>query len=120
MFAVILIGLMVAAPGFVNADGVDKPFAVFCHAVWCEPCKRMQKEMAKVTNMDLVDYRDIDIDEEPELAGKLMEGRTVPQLIMYFKVDGKMRKNVHYGFKTAKQIEAIFHDAHVQSVRQVH
>lgn len=118
--AAVILAFAILQPRTFSAEKEDnRPIVVFCHAEWCGPCKRMQAEMKKVRNMDLVVYGELDVDQEPERAARIMQGNSVPQLIVYVKVDGKMTKKAHIGFRNARQIEAIFHDAHVQSVRQV-
>lgn len=108
-------------------EETGKPLVVFVHADWCGPCRQMeQQSFPKVRNWDKVAFGELKLDDESDDADgytndyvrSIMDGQTVPQLIVHTKLaDGSYAKKVYHGFKTSAQIEAIFND--VQPVSQV-
>lgn len=111
----------------IEHEDTGKPLVVFVHADWCAPCRQMESQsFPKVTNWDKVAFGELKLDDESDDADgytndyirSIMEGQTVPQLIVHTKLaDGSYAKKVYHGFKTAAQIEAIFND--VQPVSKV-
>ena len=68
-----------------KADKSNKPLIVVVSASWCGPCK-VQK--ATITGMEKSELKDtvitvVDVDERPDLAKSLMDGSTVPQVVMF-------------------------------------
>lgn len=50
-------------------------------------------------------YATVDLDEEAELAQKLIGNRGVPQLIVFEKVEGKWQKRYMAGYQTVANVE---------------
>ncbi|MFM7741246.1 MAG: hypothetical protein ACKO9H_17755, partial [Planctomycetota bacterium] len=50
-------------------------------------------------------YATVDLDDESELAQKLIGNRGVPQLIVFQKIDGKWQKRYMAGYQTVGNVE---------------
>jgi thiol-disulfide isomerase/thioredoxin len=123
MYALIMaVTLLLASPEHSYNDALDvhndtgKPLVVLVHADWCPPCQRIKHQsIPKVRNLDKAAYGELDYDQHERTAKEMMQGASVPQIIVFVKKDGEYHKTVHHGFRTSAQIEAIIDAAHLQS-----
>ena len=62
-----------------------RPLVVLLGADWCPGCVVMKKQVmpkvAKQGALAKVAYAYIDVDEQPKLAGQLLKGKSIPQLV---------------------------------------
>lgn len=71
--------------GLAKAESTESPLVIVVTASWCQPCKRLKAEIDSMRKHEMRDaivvY--VDAEERAELASQLMEGSTVPQLVMF-------------------------------------
>ena len=74
---------------FAKADKEKKPLVILVGAKWCASCQVMKRDtiepMTQAGELEGVVVTYVDKDERPELAGQLMKGETLPQIIMFAK-----------------------------------
>lgn len=85
--AILVSGSQPYAEAFNEAASNGQPLLVLVGADWCPGCVTMKQTVLPrlVGNGRLrrVNYTTVNIDEHSELAYKLMQGRSLPQLIVY-------------------------------------
>jgi thioredoxin-like negative regulator of GroEL len=68
-----------------------KPLVVLVGASWCPACQSMKTSImpsvAAQGGLDKVAFAYVNTDQQNDLAGKLMEGGLIPQLVMFEKTD---------------------------------
>ncbi|HUY31832.1 MAG TPA: thioredoxin family protein [Pirellulales bacterium] len=93
----------------INAE-TGRPIVVLIGADWCPGCRAMKNSvMPKVAKQGLlkkVAYAQVNTDKEAKLAGKLMRGSSIPQLIMYRKTEDGWKRYSLVGAQSAESIEA--------------
>lgn len=78
-----------AEPAVVNVPisvTVARPFVVFIHVDWCQPCQTMKAVMADPKVRDALrgcEYYKCNMDQEPEVARGHTKGGGIPQLVWY-------------------------------------
>lgn len=72
-----------------EAHKTGKPLVILVGADWCPGCQTMKKSVIPALKQsgDLanVSFATVNTDRDHELAGKLMKGGSIPQLIVYKK-----------------------------------
>jgi thiol:disulfide interchange protein len=88
----------------------DKPLLVLVTADWCGPCQTMKQttipELLAQNKFKDFHYATVDWDRDGELAQQLIQGRGVPQLIIFEKKDDKWQRRYLTGIKTVATVEA--------------
>lgn len=68
-------------------QNTGRPLVVLVGADWCPGCREMKQSvipaLKREGGLDDVAFAMVDTDREGELAGKLMRGSSIPQLIIY-------------------------------------
>lgn len=104
MFSFLLsVALLGANPDYVDAykESIEqgKPLVVTVGADWCPGClevkKRILPRVFKKLKRNKFCYAEVNSDDQPELASKLMHGGTIPQTMIYYK-DGDTWKCIRY------------------------
>jgi thioredoxin-like negative regulator of GroEL len=94
---------------YARAQQGDKPLLVLVTATWCPPCQSMKAttipQLLRQDAFKDFHYATVDLDEEAELAQKLIGNRGVPQLIVFEKVEGKWQKRYMAGYQTVANVE---------------
>lgn len=94
---------------YAKAQQGDKPLLVLVTATWCPPCQSMKATtIPQLLSKDAFKdfhYATVDLDEEGELAQKLIGNRGVPQLIVFEKIEGKWQKRYMAGYQTVAGVE---------------
>lgn len=71
------------------AESNGRPIVVLVGADWCPHCQTMKNgvlaRMLRSGKLSRVNYAVVNSDRERELAGKLMRGGSIPQLIVFSK-----------------------------------
>ncbi|MEX2186341.1 MAG: thioredoxin family protein [Pirellulales bacterium] len=72
-----------------EAQANGRPLVVLVGADWCPGCQTMKggvlARMMRSGKLSRVNYAVVNTDRERELAGKLMSGGSIPQLIVFSK-----------------------------------
>ena len=94
-----------------HAASVDigRPLVVLVGADWCPGCRQMKysaiPEVEKKGGLNNVNFVYLNSDEDSQLAGKLMKGGSIPQLIMYHKTDEGCKRQQLTGAQAVSEIE---------------
>lgn len=87
------------------------PMVVLVSASWCPPCRRMKRESLPQANRDGLVSRClvtvVDVDKRPKLARLLLKGRSVPQMLVYWKFRAKWWEWRFIGYRSPEKIRAI-------------
>jgi len=96
-----------------QADG--RPLVVLIGAPWCPGCRTMKQStmprLNRTGKLAGVVYTEVDSDEQPKLATKLMRGNSIPQLVVFYKDESGWRRGQLTGAQSESQIEALLKKA---------
>jgi len=74
-----------------EAERTGKPLVILVGADWCPGCNTMKHSVIPTLKqegvMSNVSFATVNTDNERELASKLMQGGSIPQLIVYQKTE---------------------------------
>lgn len=77
------------AEAFKQADETGRPLVVLVGADWCPGCRTMKQavipQLEQRGALSSVAFAHVNTGADPVLAGKLMRGSSIPQLIVYRK-----------------------------------
>lgn len=102
----VLLQVVAMAPGgndyataFEETQQTGKPLVVLVGADWCPGCRQMKyttiPQLQRNGQLQGVAFAYVNTDQQRRLAGQLMRGNSIPQLVMYRKTDdGWMRKHL--------------------------
>lgn len=87
---------------YAEAESGDKPLVVMIGADWCPACVQMKKtalpQAAKDDVFKQVAFTVLDADRHADIARQMMEGGSIPQLLMFRKTaDGWKREKLTGG-----------------------
>lgn len=93
------------AAAYARAEKSGEPLLIVVGAEWCPACKTMKYStipaMEKQGKLNGVAVAFVNVDQESQIAGKLMRGGLVPQVIVYRKTgDGWFRRHLQGGQST--------------------
>lgn len=93
------------ATAYQESQQSDKPLMVIVSAEWCPACHTLKDktiaQMRASGQLDGVNVAIVDRDAEPELAGKLMRGQMIPQIIVFAKTPtGRWQRSQLTGFQS--------------------
>ncbi len=94
-----------------EAQRSGRPLLVIVGAEWCPSCKVVKQE-ASVLMKDDSEFKDVilypvDLDKSPEIASKIMRGKTLPQIIVFRKrPDGWKRFSLD-GVQTGSRLKEL-------------
>lgn len=112
------------ATAYQQTVETGRPLVVLVGADWCPACRQMKTgsipELEKSGGLKKVAFAYVNTDHQGDLAGKLMTGGMIPQLVMYQKnaAGGWTRQQLN-GAHSATDIEAFLNkatEAHVSEV----
>ena len=87
-----------------------RPLVVLIGADWCPGCRQMKyssiPQLEKSGGLSKVAFAYVNTDQQSELAGKLMKGSSIPQLVMYRKAGEKWERQQLTGAQSASAIQA--------------
>jgi len=96
---------------FERAEADGRPLVVLIGAPWCPGCRTMKQatmpRMNRAGKLDKVVYTEVDSDQQPKLANKLMRGNSIPQLIVFYKDETGWRRGQLTGAHSESQVEAL-------------
>lgn len=99
------------ADAYHAAQANNQPLVVLVGTEWCPGCKTMKQGVmprlfgrGKMRN---VQFTQVNSDEDWNLASKLLQGNTIPQLVVFSKgADGGWQREQLTGAKTEAEVEA--------------
>ncbi len=111
------------AEAYKSTQESGKPLVVLIGADWCPGCRTMKgsvmPQLAAKGSLKNVAYAQVNTDAEGELAGDLMQGNLIPQLVMYVKTaDGWQLKRL-VGAQSASAVEQFIGSAATPKVSEV-
>ncbi len=111
------------ATAFKETNETGRPLVVLIGADWCPGCRQMKNatmpELERTGGLRKVAFAYVNTDNDHELAGKLMKGGSIPQLVMYRKNgDGWTRKQLT-GAQSTSSVEAFLGDVPETASTQV-
>jgi len=95
-----------------DAEAKQQPLLVLVGADWCPGCQTMKQgvlpSLARKGGLGKVSYAVIDTDREPQLAGRLMRGGAIPQLIVFSRQpDGQWHREQIVGAASEHQVQSL-------------
>ena len=103
---------------FAKAEKENKPLLILVGAKWCASCQVMKRDtiepMAEAGELDEVVVTYIDKDERPELAGQLMKGETLPQIVMFSKEDKSWKRFSLTGMQSRNRMVELLSKASIE------
>src|SRR3990172_11740131 len=108
--AAVTAGAQDYATAFQETSESGRPLVVLIGADWCPGCRQMKysaiPELEKQGGLEKVAFAYVNTDDESALAGKLMKGGSIPQLIMYHKTDSGWKRRQLTGAHSVSAIQA--------------
>ena len=88
-----------------------RPLVILVGTNWCPACVSMKQSTIPQAErqgvLEGVAFAQVNADEEPELARKLMRGGSIPQLIVYHKVGTKWQRKEATGSQSIGAIQQL-------------
>ncbi len=98
------------ATAYQRAQSSDKPILVLVTAEWCAPCQMLKRttvhDMMSKRGFKDFHFATVDVDREPDTAAKLIEGRPVPQFIIFERSGDKWIRRYSVGYLPVDQLQA--------------
>jgi thiol-disulfide isomerase/thioredoxin len=99
------------ATAFKQTEETGKPLVVLVGADWCPGCRTMKNstmpQVEKKGLLNKVAFAHVNTDHDGSLAGKLMKGGSIPQLVMFQKkADGTWTRKQLTGAQSPGSVEA--------------
>jgi thioredoxin-like negative regulator of GroEL len=111
------------AVAYKEAHAAQKPLLVLVGADWCPACRTMKQSvmprLQEEGGLDHIAYATVNLDSEGKIARQIMQGGTIPQVILYRKTaDGWKRQQLTGGQSVAsmKQLLAAASEKPVATV----
>ncbi|MDX1947152.1 MAG: thioredoxin family protein [Pirellulaceae bacterium] len=97
---------------FDDAQAKGQPLLVLVGAEWCPGCVTMKErvlpKLEQAGKLGRVSLTVVDADADADLAGRLMRGNAIPQLIVFSKkADGGWHREQLTGAVAGEQVEAL-------------
>jgi thioredoxin-like negative regulator of GroEL len=87
-----------------------RPLVVLVGADWCPGCQTMKRsvipQLESRGSLKSVAFATVNTDQQQQLAGRLMQGGSIPQLIMFVKTDTGWQRKQIVGARSVSEIEA--------------
>jgi thioredoxin-like negative regulator of GroEL len=95
-----------------EAEARQQPLLVLIGADWCPGCQTMKRSvlpaLARRGALSHVSYATIDTDREPQIAGRLMRGGAIPQLIVFSQQpDGEWHREQIIGTASEHDVQSL-------------
>lgn len=96
---------------FAMAEKENKPLMILVGARWCASCQVMKRDtiepMKESGELKDVIITLVDKDDRPELCEQLMQGETLPQVVLFSKNTGNWKKLSLTGMQTRPRIQEL-------------
>ncbi|MFO0920876.1 MAG: thioredoxin family protein [Pirellulales bacterium] len=100
---------------YAKADKENKPLLVIVGADWCAACKTLKSttidRMKEAGDFENVVVAFIDKDHRPDLASKIMQGDSLPQLIVFSKGDDGWKRFSLTGIQSEGRVRELIRRA---------
>ncbi len=108
---------------FKQTTETGRPLVILVGADWCPGCRQMKNtampEVERRGGLNDVSFAYVNSDEQGDLAGKLMKGGSIPQLIVYQKTDDGWKRRQLTGAHAPSEIEAFIKSSAGESVPKI-
>lgn len=98
-----------------KAQEEKKPLVVLVGAEWCPACKTMKSDtidpMKKAGELKEVIYTHLDKDAHPELAQQVMQGKLLPQIVVFSESDSGWRRYSLTGMQSPRRVRELIRKA---------
>ncbi len=98
-----------------KAQEEKKPLVVLVGADWCHACKTMKSDtiipMTASGDLKEVIYTQVDKDERPELAQQVMQGKTLPQIVVFCESDTGWKRFSLTGLQSERRVKELIRRA---------
>jgi thioredoxin-like negative regulator of GroEL len=103
------------ATAFRETENSGRPLVILIGADWCPGCRQMKyttiPQLERKGGLRNVAFAYVNTDQQGRLAGKLMQGSSIPQLVMYQKTDKGWTRKQLTGAQSASRVEAFLGEA---------
>ena len=97
---------------YQEAKETGKPLVILVGADWCPGCRTMKHSvipaLEKSGELSQVSFATVNTDQDSELAGKLMQGGSIPQLIVYKQTDKGWQREQVTGARSVTETRGLF------------
>ncbi len=94
---------------YVKAQKENKPLIVLVGADWCAACKKMKAltidPMKESGEFENVIFTFLDRDEQSDICEQVMDGDTLPQIIVFSKATGSWRRHSLTGIQSENRVK---------------
>ena len=98
-----------------KAQEEKKPLVVLVGAEWCPACKTMKSDtidpMKNAGELEEVVYTQLDKDAHPELADQVMQGKTLPQIVVFSESESGWKRYSLTGIQTPRRVKELIRRA---------
>jgi thioredoxin-like negative regulator of GroEL len=98
-----------------SAQGNDQPLVILVGADWCPGCRIMKQatlpSLQRRGALEKVQFSVVDTDADPALAQRLMQGQSIPQLVVYTRTEQGWQKTNLVGARSEAEIQATINQA---------
>lgn len=92
-----------------------KPLLILVGADWCPACKTLKTDtmvpMKESGALNEVVYTQLDKDAHPELASEVMQGKMLPQLVVFTQSDAGWKRFSLTGMQTESRVKELIRKA---------
>jgi thioredoxin-like negative regulator of GroEL len=103
------------ATAYQTTITTGQPLVVLVGADWCPGCQQMKHsaipQVEKLGGLSRFQFAIVNTDQQSELAGRLMQGGTIPQLILFHKTDTGWKRQQLTGTQDVSAIQAFLSQA---------
>jgi len=98
-----------------KAQQERKPLVILVGAQWCAACKTMKHDtmvpMQESGALREVVYTQLDKDDQPEIAGQVMQGKMLPQIVVFCESDAGWKRFSLTGIQTERRVKELIRKA---------
>jgi thioredoxin-like negative regulator of GroEL len=114
--AILTTGAQPYEEAFKDHEANGKPLLVMVGADWCPACQTMKTgtlaRMERSGKLRRVAFSILNTDRDEKVAGRVMKGGTIPQLIMFTRnADGKWDRQQLTGAQSEQAVEHMIDEA---------
>ena len=96
---------------YQEAKETGKPLVILVGADWCPGCQTMKQSVMPALKqsgeLSQVSFATVNTDQDSELAGKLMQGGSIPQLIVYKQTENGWQREQVTGARSVTETRGL-------------